>query len=72
MRRQERIHEGFEVRAVPLGQGVEDIPVAVVFLREGAGGCEAFVQAVLEAFDLVDIVGNVIARADWLAQAVVL
>ena len=49
-----------------MGEGVEDVPVVVVFFREGAGGCEAFVEAVFEAFDLVDVVGYVVAGAGLL------
>ena len=54
-----------------MGEGVKDVPVVVVFFRERAGGCEAFVEAVLEALDFVDVVGDIVAGAELLVQRVV-
>ena len=55
------VHEGFEVGAVPLGEGVGDVPVGVWGGGEGAGGCEAGVEAVFEAGDLVGVGWEVVA-----------
>ena len=43
VRREVRVHEGFEVGPVPLGDGVVDDPVRVGRFGEGAGGRETFV-----------------------------
>lgn len=66
--RQVRVHEGFVVGAVPLGEGGVDGPVAVARgggrgVFEGAGGGEALVEAGFEAIDLVGVVGEVVAGA---------
>ena len=55
MRRQKRIHERFEIRPPPLRQRVPDLPLVVdAFAGElRADGCEAFVEAELEAFYFV-------------------
>ena len=63
MRGEVGVHEGFEVGPVPLGKGVEDVPVFVggVGGCEGAYGGEAFVQAGFEAGEFGDVVGDVVA-----------
>lgn len=62
---EEGVHEGFEVGAVPLGEGVGDVPVEVggFAFGEGAGWCQAFVQAGFEAGDFFRVVGKVVAGA---------
>ena len=58
------VHEGFEVGAVPLGQGGVDGPVGGgggVAGRERAGGGEAFVQTGFEAGDFFLVVVQVVA-----------
>lgn len=62
MRRQVRVHERFVVGPIPLGERGVDFPVILCrcFL-EGAGGCEALVESLLEAFDFVDVVWKVVA-----------
>ena len=64
MRRQEGIHEGLEVGSVPLRDGVGDGPLAICCgggFAEGTCRSEALVQALFEAFDLVDVVAEVVA-----------
>jgi hypothetical protein len=49
-----------------LREGVSDVPVAVCCsgrFAEGARGREAFVEALFEALDFVDIVTKVVAGA---------
>lgn len=62
VRREVRVHESFEVGTPPLGEGFADVPVGVC-LRKGAGGSEALVETVLEAFYFIDVVGEVVAGA---------
>ena len=66
VRRDKRIHEGLEVRSVPLGEGVCDVPVVVCCFgcAERACGCEAFIQALFEAFDLVHVGAKVVAGSE--------
>ena len=61
-----RVHEGFEVGAVPLGEGGVDGPVGGgrgVAGGEGAGGGETFVQSGFEAGDFFLVVVEVVAWA---------
>lgn len=55
MRRQERIHEGLEIRPPPLRQRVPNLPFVIDALAGelGADGSQAFVQSELKAFDFV-------------------
>lgn len=57
MRRDERIHEGLEVGAPPLREGVADLPLVVdTFARElRAYRRKALVQPRLEALDLLNV-----------------
>lgn len=66
MRRDERIHEGFEVWAPPLRKSVTDLPLVVYALacELCADGCKALVQPSLKAFDLVVLGAQIITRAD--------
>lgn len=65
MRGDEGVHEGFEVWAPPLREGVADFPFVVdAFARElGPDGGEAFVEAVAEAFELGFVGLEVVAWA---------
>ena len=58
------VHEGLVVGSVPLGEGGVDVPVVVCgLLLERTGGREAVIQTDFEAFDLVGIVRDVVARS---------
>ena len=63
MRGDEGVHERLEVRAPPLRQCIADLPLIVdAFTTElRANGCQALVQAGLEAFDLVVFCAEVVA-----------
>ena len=64
MWRKVRVHECLVVWAIPLGERGVDGPVVLGrCFFERAGGCEALVEPLLEAFDLVDVVWEVVARA---------
>lgn len=50
----ERVHEGLEVGAPPLGKAVADVPVPLgLAVAQAADGGQALVQALLEAVNLV-------------------
>lgn len=56
------VHEGLIVGSVPLGECGVDVPIVVCgLLFQGAGGCQAVIEAGLEAFDFVGIMRNVVA-----------
>lgn len=55
MRREEGIHEGFEIRSPPLRQRIADLPFIVDSLAGelASDGGETLVEPELEAFDFV-------------------
>jgi hypothetical protein len=65
VRGDEGVHERLKVGAPPLRQCVADLPLVVDALacELCADGCEALVQAGLEAFDLVVFCAEVVAGA---------
>lgn len=68
VRRQEGIHEGFEIGPPPLGQRVADLPFVVDALARklAADGRQTLVESELEAFDLVVFCLQIVARpARW-------
>lgn len=63
MGRDERVHEGLEVGAPPLGKAVADVPVARrLAVSQAADGGQALVKPRLEALDLVVLRAQVISR----------
>lgn len=65
MRRQEWVHERFEVRPPPLGQRIANAPFIIdAFARElCADRCQTLVETVFEAFNLVVFRLQVVARS---------
>lgn len=65
VRGDERVHEGLEIGAPPLGEGVADLPLVVNALARElrADGCKALIQPRFEAVDLFDVVRQVVAGA---------
>jgi len=59
------VHEGLIVGSVPLGECGVDVPIVVCgLLLERAGGCQAVIEAGLEAFNLVGIVRDIVAGSE--------
>jgi hypothetical protein len=59
---QVRVHEGLKVRAPPLRQGITNFPVLVDSLARElrSNGGQALIQALLEALNLLFVVGEII------------
>lgn len=66
MCRNEWVHEGLEVGTPPLGQSIRNLPIAIPGLARKLlpCWCQPLVQPSLEAFDLVIIRMEIVARSD--------
>ena len=67
MRRQERIHEGLEVRSPPLSQRIPNLPLPLIdalAAELGSDGREPLVQPLLEAGDLFGVGGEVVSWSE--------